>query len=166
MSPDAATDAGAGPPGSALDRAGTRRFLVVLALAFVPWTVLVSRQLTLVFPFGLLNTNPPSLLTVTAYLRYSGGAFPGFVEAWLLGAGFYVVALASAGAGALGHEDRRLTGAFLALAAVGQFPLAWGWSVQPRRFGLPVGSLLVLAVAWWWYWPAFRRSLVGEATQD
>jgi uncharacterized protein (TIGR04206 family) len=153
------TDRPATRAGSAgrVDAAAGRRLAVLVALALVPWTVLVSADLTFVFPVGLVNSNPWVFLPTHEYLANTRGVAP-FQEAWLVGSALYGVALLSAAGEALGRGDRRLTGGLVALAGLGQLPMVVVWSRQFGRTAFPAGSLLLLAVAWWWYWPAFVRA--------
>ncbi|WP_254537936.1 TIGR04206 family protein [Halomarina litorea] len=138
------------------DPRAARRLLLLVALAFVPWTVILGPDLTLVFPFGLVNDNPWFLVRVDDYLRLSSYGRFAFIDAWLIGAGLYAVALLSALGGVAGVEDRRLTGGLLVFAGVSQFPLALGFSRRTGYVGLPVGSLFLLAAAWWLYWSDVR----------
>lgn len=143
----------------AVDSAGLGRLLAVLAVGVVPWTVVVGTDLTLVFPFGLVSDDPWFLVSATDYLRLTPGGRAAHIDAWLIGAALYGVAVGLAALGALtGVEDPRLTGGLLVCAAVSQFPLAAGFTRRVGYVALPVGSLLLLGVAWWWYWPAIRRS--------
>ncbi len=138
------------------DPRAARRLLLVLALAFVPWTVILGPDLTFVFPFGLVNDNPWFLVRIDDYLRLSGYGRFAYIDAWVIGAVLYAVALLSALLGVLGVEDRRLTAGLLVFAGVSQFPLALGFSRRLDYVALPVGSVLLLAAAWWLYWPAVR----------
>ena len=131
-----------------------RRFLVVVALGFVPWTLVAGSDLTYVFPFGLLNDDPWTLVWVHDYLRFSRYGRSAAIESWLLGVGVYVGALASALGGVAGREDRRLTAGLLVVAGVSQFPLVEAFSRRPGTLALPVGSLLLVVAAWWLYGPA------------
>ncbi|MFC5969881.1 TIGR04206 family protein [Halomarina salina] len=130
------------------------RLLVVLGLGVVPWTVVAGVDLTFVFPFGLLNDDPWTLVTLPDYLRLSVYGRSAAIESWLVGAGIYVGAVASALAGVAGWDDRRLTGGLLVLAALNQFPLAYAFSRRPGTLAVPFGSVLLLIAAWWLYWPA------------
>ena len=143
-----------------LDSAAARRLVVLAVLGLVPWTVLVSTDLTFVFSAGIVNSNPWVFLSTPEYLANTRGVAP-FIEAWLVGSALYGAALVSAAAEALGRGDRRLTGGLVALAALGQVPLVLVWGRQFGRTALPAGSLLLLAAAWWYYWPAFREGLGG-----
>ncbi len=140
----------------------TRRLLVLLVLGFLPWTVLVGESLTLVFAFGLLNPNPLHLTTLYEYLfRFTGGfaALPTYLRAWPVSVLLYLGSLTSALGGLLGYEDPRVTGGLLALAGVSHVSLAVGLSRGIGRVAIPVGTVLLLAVAWWLYWPAVRRTV-------
>lgn len=149
---------------SRLDRSALRRLLVVLALGVVPWTVVLGPDRTFVFPFGLLNDNPWFLVWVHDYLRLSPYGRFAAIDAWLIGAALYGVAVASALVGLTGHEDGRLTGGLLVLAGLSQFPLAVEFSRRLGYVALPVGSVLLLAAAWWLYWSEVR-AWVGARTE-
>jgi len=149
----------------AFDRAGGRRLLAVAAAGLVPWTAVLGADLTLVFSFGLVNADPWFLVTVLDYLRFTPGGRTAYIDAWLLGAALYGVALGLAVLGTVDLEDPRLTGGLLVCAAVSQFPLVVGFSRRLGYVALPLGSLLLLAVAWWCYWPVVRARAgrtVGE----
>ena len=49
----------------------------------------------------------------------------------------------------LDREDRRVTAGLLVLAGLTQLSLAYGFSRQPGRFAVPLGTVLCLAVVWW-----------------
>ncbi|MFD1684772.1 TIGR04206 family protein [Halobellus litoreus] len=139
--------------------------LLLLALLFVPWSVQVfsGRDATFVFAWGLLNTNPPSVTTLYEFLFVYTRGLPEYILAWPLSTVLYGGALVSAVSGWLvGWEDPRVTGGLLAVAAVAQLQLAWGFSLQPTRTAWPVGALALLSVAWWCYWPAVRASFDPE----
>lgn len=143
----------------------TRRLAAVLALAAVPWTVLAyDGGVGFVFAWGLVNPAPPHVVPLPEYLfRLSGGAagLPRRLLAWPVSALLYVGAAASAAAGRVGREDRRVTGGLLALAGVGHLAFAVGTG-RPGLAAVPVGPVLLWAVAWWGYrdrllaWPASR----------
>ena len=137
-----------------------RRLLAVLVLALVPWTLLSGGVLTLVFPFGLVNTTPLHLTPLVDYLRYTGGfaALPSFLQAWPTSVLLYLGALGSAFGGVVGREDRRVTGGLLVLAGLAHAGLAVGF-LRMGRLAVPLGSLFALALAWWLYWPAIRRTV-------
>ncbi|MFB6304358.1 MAG: TIGR04206 family protein [Haloferacaceae archaeon] len=137
--------------------ASDRRVLAVLALAAVPWSVQVfaARDATLLFPWGLVNTNPLQVTTLYHYLFVYTAGLPDFILAWPLSVALYLLALVSAGVGRLaGREDPRVTGGLLVLAGVAQLSVASGFSVQPGRVAYPVGTGALWLVAWWVYWPA------------
>lgn len=145
-----------------MDASAARRFLVLVALGVLPWTVLVGESLTLVFAFGLLNTNPLHLTTLYDYLfRFTGGfaALPTYLRAWPVSVLLYLGSLVSALSGVVWREDLRVTGGLLALAGVSHVSLAVGLSRGIGRMALPTGTVLLLAVAWWLYWPALRRTV-------
>jgi uncharacterized protein (TIGR04206 family) len=136
------------------------RLLAVAALALVPWTILSSGVLTLLFPFGLVNTTPLHLTTLLEYRRFTGGfaGLPGFLQAWPTSVLLYLGALASAIGGVAGHEDRRVTGGLLVFTAIAHLGLAVGF-LRTGRLAVPLGPVLAVAVAWWCYWPAVRATV-------
>lgn len=139
-----------------------QRLLVVLALGLIPWTLITitttTSTVTLVFPFGLVDTNSWHFLTLPEYLGHSGGQIAPFMEAWPIGALLYVCAFVGAVGGVFGYEDPRLTGSFLVLTAVSQIPLVLGFSRRLGYTAVPLGTVLMLVVAWWVYWPMVKGS--------
>jgi uncharacterized protein (TIGR04206 family) len=134
-----------------------RRLVAVVVAGLVPWTaVLVGAELTLVFSFGLFNTNPPELLSVYSYFVRFTGSLPQFIESWGSGVLLYAFALASAALGVVWREDVRLTALALAGAGLTQIPVFLGFNRRLNYVAVPVGSVVVLAVVWWYYLPAIR----------
>ena len=115
-----------------------RRFLAILALAFVPWTVLViDRGVTVLnglFPLFVLDYNPgleQSLRAIPTWRFFlSGGGIPRNTELW--------------------------PASILLLAGLAGIGVAFSFSHRLRYTPLPAGSLFACALAWWYYWPAFR----------
>ena len=136
-----------------------RRLLALLALALVPWTVVVEGDVTLLFPFGLVNANPLHLTSLDDYLRFARGfaALPEYLQAWPVSVGCYLAALASALGGVAWREDPRVTGGLVVLVGLSHAGVAIGLSRGIGRIALPIGPVLALGVAWWLYWPAVRR---------
>ncbi len=135
---------------------------VLGALLAIPWSVQVFAvgDATFLFAWGLVNTNPPSVTTLFDFLFVYTRGLPAYILAWPLSTLFYAAALASAAVGwRTGREDPRVTAGLLVVAAVAQFRLAWGFSIQPGRIAWPVASVAFLAVAWWGYWPMLRQSV-------
>jgi uncharacterized protein (TIGR04206 family) len=129
---------------------GRRRLALVLVPLLLPWSVQVFSRAdaTLLFPWGLVNTNPPQVTNLYEFLFVYTAGLPDFILAWPLSVGCYLVGVASVGAGAAaGREDRRVTAAALAAAGVAQLSLAWGFSVQPYRTAWPTGTLVLWAAA-------------------
>jgi uncharacterized protein (TIGR04206 family) len=142
-----------------------RRFLALLLLAFVPWTVLViDRGVTVLnglFPLFVLDYNPGLAQAVRAIPTWrfflSGGGIPRNPELWPASILLYLLALASAGVrAAFDRGDPRFTGGTLLLAGIAGIGVAFSFSHRLRYTPLPVGSLLACALAWWYYWPAFQ----------
>ncbi|MFB6205875.1 MAG: TIGR04206 family protein [Haloglomus sp.] len=143
-----------------------RRLAVIAALALVPWTViLIGGELTLVFPFGFFNTNPPELVDIYTFLFVAAGQLPRNPELLPLSVLFYLGALVSAAAGMVDREDPRLTAGLLVLAGVAHLGVAYSVSHRIYYTPIPFGALLMLGVAWWYYWPSLRATImapVGE----
>ncbi|WP_276257571.1 TIGR04206 family protein [Haloglomus litoreum] len=139
-----------------------RRFAVVAALAVVPWTViLIYGEVTLVFPFGFLNTNPPELIDTYTLLVVAKGGLPRNPELLPLSILFYLVALASAGAGLVGREDPRFTAGLLVLAGGSHLGVAYAFSHRLAYTPVPFGAVIMFAVAWWYYWPSLRATVMA-----
>ena len=138
-----------------------RRLAAVACLGLLPWTVvLLDGEASLVFGFGLANTNPPTLVNLYDYLFVYTGGLPGRLQAWPAGVVLYVGALASAAGGLRSFEDPRLTGGLLVFAGLSHGHVAYGlyrvYGTSPATV-LPVGALATWAVAWWFYWPLVRE---------
>lgn len=157
-----------GSDASALDTGGSRRLRAVLVLALVPWSVQVFARgdVTFLFAWGLLNTNPVNVTTLSEFLfRYTQG-LPDYILVWPIGVGCYLVAVGSAVLGRVrGYEDGRLTAAALVLAGVTQLELARGFSVQPGRVAWPVGTVALWAVAGYVYYVHATRRDAGDGDQ-
>jgi uncharacterized protein (TIGR04206 family) len=137
----------------------SRRLLVLLALGVVPWTVVfVGRELTLFFPFGVLNTNPLEL-TLLAEWFAGGGRLPRNPELLPLSYLFYLGTLLSAFAGIWDREPPRLTAGLLVLAGVTHLGVSYSVLHRIGYLPVPVAALLALALAWWFYWPDLRTVL-------
>jgi len=135
--------------------------LALVGLLAVPWSIQVfaGRDATLLFAWGLVNTNPLMVTTLPEFLFVYTRGLPEYILAWPLSGGLYLAALGSAGVGRwTGREDPRVTAGLFALAAVAQAQLAWGFSIQPNRVAWPVGSAALLAVAAAYYRTHPRRS--------
>lgn len=137
-----------------------RRLAAVIVAGLFPWTVLViGGEFTLVFPAGLVNTNPPNFVAVTDFFfRYTAG-LPQFIESWGAGVFLYSLALASAASGVLWREDPRVTALSLVGAAVLQVGVFLGFDRRLGYTALPVGTVVLLTVVWWYYWPLVGREL-------
>ena len=134
--------------------------LLLLALLALPWSVqsFGDGDVTYLFAWGLLNTDPLSVTTIHEFLFVYTRGLPEYILAWPLSVVVYGLALASAGFGwLLGREDPRVTAGLLVVTALLQVQLAWGFSVQPTRIAWPVGTVALVAAAWWCYWPAVRK---------
>jgi len=162
------TDASAGGPVPSAPHQGEphatpgRRLATIAALALVPWTViLVYGEVTLVFPFGFVNTNPLELIDTYTLLVVAKGGLPRNPELLPLSILFWAVALASATAGLLGREDPRFTAGLLVLAGLSHLGVAYAFSHRLAYTPVPFGAILMVAVAWWFYWPSLRALMLA-----
>jgi len=147
-----------------------RRLLAVALLLATPWTVLLivrpdGTAVNGLFPLFVLDANaavePPLRVIPTWRFFLAGGGIPRNPELWPASILLYFVALASAVAGVVADwEDPRLTGGTLALAGAAGLGVAYSFSHRLAYTPVPVGALLALALAWWYYGPAFRDAVV------
>jgi uncharacterized protein (TIGR04206 family) len=153
-------------------RAAPRRRLLVVVLLFAcPWTVLVisgagGTAYNGLFPLFVLDVNaalsPPVRAIPVWRFFLAGGGIARNPELWPTSILTYLVALASATSGSLlDREDPRVTGGALALAGLTGLGVTFAFSHRLAYTSLPVGALLALAVAWWYYAPAFRGTFGG-----
>ena len=141
------------------DRTDRASFVVLLLLCALPWSVQTFSDggTTFVFAWGLVNTQPPNATYIWDFFFVYTQGLPDYIYAWPISVGCYALAVASGLVGLVtGREDPRVTGGLLVVAAVAQFSLARGFSIQPYRTAWPLGTLAFLVVAWWLYWPAAK----------
>jgi len=139
-----------------------RRLAVVAVLGLLPWTVLViGSELTLVFPAGLLNTNPLQFVSIYDFFVSYTERLPSFIRSWRTGVLLYAIALLSAFSGVVWREDPRITALALVGAALSQVGVFLGFNRRLGSLALPVGTVVLLAVVWWYYWPLLTAT---EAT--
>ncbi|MBV0924545.1 TIGR04206 family protein [Halomicroarcula limicola] len=144
-----------------------RRFLAVVVAGLAPWTVLlVGGELTILFTFGLFTTSPPELLPIYDYFFRFTRRLPRFIESWGTGVLLYLLALASALSGVVWREDSRITALSLVGAALSQIGVVLGFNRRIGYVALPVGTVVMLGVAWWYYWPLFRDYPDGESVSE
>lgn len=138
------------------------RLLVFAGLAILPWTVVVTGGVpTLFFTVGFLNLDPFALTTITDYYFAFTEGLPGFLNAYGIGVGLFVLATGSAATGLVGREDERVTAALLVLAGISQATFALGFLRRPGVVAVPVGTVFLWGTVWWYYWPSFRALLTG-----
>lgn len=153
---DGTTDGSAGTGETTTGREGERldrlRPPMVAAIALVPWTVVVyPRGIDLVFPWGLVNTNPLAVIDLYSYLfAFTGGyaSLPARLTAWPQSTVLFALALASACLAVVDREDPRVTAAFLALAGLVHLQVALGL-LRLGETALPVGPAVLFGAAWW-----------------
>ncbi|WP_302081373.1 TIGR04206 family protein [Salinibaculum rarum] len=135
-----------------------RRLAAILAVGLLPWSlVFAGDELTLVFAFGLVDPQPFYLTDIVTYVTVYTRGLPQFLEAWPLGVGIYVLAIASAISGILfDREDRRVTALLLVIVGLTQLSFAWGFSRRNYTFAVPLGTLLCWTVVWWFDWKTLR----------
>jgi len=145
------------------------RLLVLVLAAALPWTVvaIAGRGMTTVFAFGLVDLNPAvdpttRVLPLPDLLRYGGG-LPRNPELLPASVVLYLAALASAAAGPVGREDTRLTAGLLVLAGVTHLGVAHAFLHRPGYTAVPLGAVVLVALAWWFYWQDLRRTVIGES---
>jgi uncharacterized protein (TIGR04206 family) len=140
--------------GSYMAASPRRRLAVVGLIGVAPWTVLLhGGGLTLVFPAGLVNSNPLQVVPITDFFfRYTDG-LPSFIRSWGSGVVLYGFALVSAGMALVEREDRRITMLSLVGVALSQISVFAGFNRRLNYLALPTGTVLILAVVWWYYWP-------------
>lgn len=116
----------------------------------------------MLFPFGVYNSNPPQLADLYTLLSY-GWELPRNPELVPLSYAFYALALASIGVGVVrdGLEPERLTAGLLVLAGVTHLGVAYSVAYRLRWTPVPVGAVLLLTAAWWFYWDDLRTLVVA-----
>jgi len=131
-----------------------RRLAVVVLVGLLPWTVIViGSELTLVLSVGLVNTNPPQYLPITDYFGPYTTTLAPFAESWRTSVLLYALALASALSAVLWREDPRITALALVGAALSQLGVFFSFNRRLNYLALPVGTVVILAAVWWYYWP-------------
>ena len=143
---------------------------LLLALLALPWSVqtFVGGSPTYLFPWGLLNSDPFGVTTLSDFLFVYTAGLPDYIYAWPLSVLLYHSALGLAAVGpVLGYEDGRVVAGLLAAASVAQLTVAQGFSVQPGRAAWPVGTALLLGAAAYVYFGGRRgdENTDGDATE-
>ena len=138
-----------------------RRLLAVLLVGLLPWTVVVLQDgVSLVFSFGLVNTDPFNLVHLYDYLFVYTAGLPRRLEAWPLGVVLYAGALACAVGSVWDYEVPRLTAGLLFLAGVAHAQVAYGLFQVYGNAGplvIPLGAMATWIVVWWYYWPLVKE---------
>ena len=132
-----------------------RRLLVLLALAFLPWTAFATGDF--VFAWGLVTTTPVHVTTLPDYLFVYTAGLPQRLLAWPVSTLLYLLALGGSMVGTVfGKEDGRVTGGLLALAGASQLWFAVGMVSRSEVLVIPLGTVLLWTAAWWFYWDDVR----------
>lgn len=144
------------------DRRSPAALASVCLLIGVPWIVLLngSGDVTLMMPWGLVNTNPWHAIGLSAYLDATRGfgTLPWSLQVWPISLGFYIGGVLSAASGVLvDREDPRLTTGLLGLSAVGSLIVWQGLAGRGVSGTIPVGAVATGIVIWWFYVPALRQ---------
>ncbi|MFB6220476.1 MAG: TIGR04206 family protein [Halolamina sp.] len=143
-------------------RRGRVDLLLVLSLVLLPWSVLTYGNVgegftTLLFAWGLVDPATGEVTWIYGFLAHTRG-LPNWILAWPVGVLCLAAAFASTAVGrARGRDGDAPTAALLALVGVAVFSVSWGFSAQPGRTGLPVGTVLAW-VAGARYWLRSRRT--------
>lgn len=124
------------------------RLLAALIVGVLPWSVVISGQLSLVFSFGLVNVQPLHLTTVWDYVFVYTRGLPRFLLAWPISTLLYVGGLVSILSGRLGIEDERVTAGLFAFAGCSQLWVAWGFTRRLSSGAIPLGAGLLFVLAW------------------
>jgi uncharacterized protein (TIGR04206 family) len=144
-----------------------RRVAVLVAVALVPWTFVSAPGVrTYLFSFGLFNFAPAQLTTITDYYFTFTAGLPQYLLAWGVGTLVYGLALISALSGLVWREDVRLTAALLVVAGFAELWVSWGFVRRPGYLAVPVGTVLMWTVVWWYYRSDLRGIFVGTPDLD
>ncbi|MCU4739955.1 TIGR04206 family protein [Halobacteria archaeon AArc-m2/3/4] len=124
-------------------------WLALLAPLVVPWVVVRTTSATLVFPWGMVTVESWHVVSLPGYLDATHG-LPRYLRMWPFGALCYALTLAWAAGERIG-ADQRVTAGLLVLAAITAAWMASGLGVDPNRTAIPLGSILLFALAVWAY---------------
>ena len=143
-------------------RSSTAALAAILAVCAVPWIAVPNgaSDVTFVMSWGLVNTNPWHVLSLSEYLGATRGfgTLPWSLQVWPISLGFYIGAVASAAGGVFAdREDPRLTVGLLVLSGVGSTMVWQGLVGRGSIEAVPMGVVATGAIVWWFYWPALRR---------
>ena len=146
-------------------RAARRRWLALAGCGALPWTaIVIGSELTLLFPYGVFNSNPPVLTDLVTLLGY-GWRLPRNPQLLVSSYSFYGLALLSATVGLVrpAREPVRLTAGLGVLAALTHLAIVPSVAYRLGWTPLPVGSLVLVGVLWWWYGDALARLVSPSA---
>ena len=145
--------------------ASRRRWVALVACGALPWTaILIGSELTLLFPFGVFNSNPPVLTDLLTLLGY-GWRLPRNPQLLVSSYSFYALAVGSATIGVLrpALEPVRLTAGLGLLAALTHLAIVPSVAYRLAWTPFPVGSVVLLGVLWWFYGEALARLVAPHA---
>jgi len=150
-----------------MSRSSRSAVVALLALAVVPWVVQFNTpgDLTAVMLWGLLNTDPWTVLLLPAYLAQTQGlpTLPWSLQVWPLGLVFHAGAVVSAASGVVyDREDVRVTAGLLVLAGIDSVLVWWGLLGRGTEGAIPVGVVAIGIVCWWFYVPLLGVSGVDD----
>ena len=155
-------DADAG--GTGWDRS---RWLGLLALGVAPWVlVVVGAELTLVFPFGLVDPQPLHVTSLADYLfRFTRG-LPRFLLAWPAAVSLYLAGLASASLRFVDREDPRVSAALFGFAGASLLWVTLGFARRAGYVAVPLGTVLLWVAVWWLYAGRLGDALPGSHDRE
>ncbi|WP_276254211.1 TIGR04206 family protein [Halomontanus rarus] len=131
------------------DRRQLTWWLALCSPLVVPWVVVLTTSATLVFPWGMVAVEGWYVTSLPDFLASTSG-LPRHLEVWPLGSLCYGFAFAWAVGERIG-ADQRVTAGLLVLAAIAAVWMGSGLGVEPNRRAIPLGSILLFALALWAY---------------
>jgi uncharacterized protein (TIGR04206 family) len=142
-----------------------QRLLGIFLVGLPPWVVLFyPGGMEMYFAYGIV-TYRGLFISLPEYLSMAAvAALPSRLLAWPVSVVLWLLALVSAALGS--YEDRRVTDGLLALAGLNQLVFVVGFWTAEGYIALPIGTALVLGLAWWDYRPAARWGSVSQTGRD